>query len=147
MTTAIVTSYVQSASSVTCCVSFFDQVRQLKVKVAKSESREKRRTQSLKGRESFQLSKDVEEKLVDLENKMAALGGGATGAAAASPASAGASPSTSVERGKSFQRYNGQKGEDGQRPPDLLSFVLGVVLLSLWSICKTRFSSLRLQLI
>lgn len=50
------------------------QVRQLKIKVAKSESREKRRTQSLKGRESFQLSKEVEDKLVDLEHKMAALG-------------------------------------------------------------------------
>ena len=42
--------------------------------MAKSESREKRRTQSLKGRESFQLSKEVEDKLVDLEHKMAALG-------------------------------------------------------------------------
>lgn len=52
------------------------QVRQLKIKVAKSESREKRRTQSLKGRESFQLSKEVEDKLVDLEHKMAALGSG-----------------------------------------------------------------------
>lgn len=61
------------------------QVRQLKIKVAKSESREKRRTQSLKGRESFQLSKEVEDKLVDLEHKMAALGTG--------------NPSSSAEKG------------------------------------------------
>lgn len=47
------------------------QVRQLKTKIAKSESREKRRTQSLKGRESFQLSKEVEDKLLALEAKMA----------------------------------------------------------------------------
>lgn len=38
--------------------------------MAKSESREKRRTQSLKGRESFQLPKEIEEKLVELEQKM-----------------------------------------------------------------------------
>ncbi|XP_057372527.1 protein outspread-like [Daphnia carinata] len=58
------------------------QVRQLKIKVAKSESREKRRTQSLKGRESFQLSKEVEDKLVDLEHKMAALGTGTSSSSA-----------------------------------------------------------------
>ena len=55
------------------------QVRQLKVKIAKSESREKRRTQSLKGRESFQLSKEVEEKLMELEGKMATLIGAQSG--------------------------------------------------------------------
>ena len=73
---------------------FLKKVRQLKIKVAKSESREKRRTQSLKGRESFQLSKDVEDKLVDLENKMAALGG----------SSAPTTPSSSAERGKRFDK-------------------------------------------
>lgn len=65
-------------------------MRQLKLKLAKSESREKRRTQSLKGRESFQLSKEVEDKLVDLEHKMAALGSGST------------TPSSSAERGNLF---------------------------------------------
>ncbi|KAI9561005.1 hypothetical protein GHT06_011961 [Daphnia sinensis] len=63
------------------------QVRQLKIKVAKSESREKRRTQSLKGRESFQLSKEVEDKLVDLEHKMAALGSGTPSAEKETPPS------------------------------------------------------------
>ena len=45
----------------------------MKAKLAKSESREKRRTQSLKGRESFQLPKEIEEKLVELEQKMATV--------------------------------------------------------------------------
>jgi len=63
------------------------QARQLRVKVTKSETREKRRTQSLKGRESFQLSREVEDKLVDLEHKMAAMG-------------SGSSPSSSAERGR-----------------------------------------------
>lgn len=49
------------------------QVRTLKHKIQKSESREKRRSLSLKGRESFTLSKEVEEKLTELENKITML--------------------------------------------------------------------------
>ncbi len=72
-------------------IPFDAQVRQLKAKLAKSESREKRRTQSLKGRESFQLSKEVEDKLVDLEAKMTLLVG-------ASPTAAGADAPTSEKK-------------------------------------------------
>ncbi|GBP17123.1 Protein outspread [Eumeta japonica] len=49
------------------------QVRSLKHKIQKTESREKRRSLSLKGRESFTLSKEVEEKLTELENKLTLL--------------------------------------------------------------------------
>lgn len=49
------------------------QVRTLKYKIQKTESREKRRSLSLKGRESFTLSKEVEEKLTELENKITML--------------------------------------------------------------------------
>ncbi|XP_026747714.1 protein outspread isoform X2 [Trichoplusia ni] len=49
------------------------QVRTLKHKIQKSESREKRRSLSLKGRESFTLGKEVEEKLTELENKITML--------------------------------------------------------------------------
>ncbi|XP_045785891.1 protein outspread isoform X2 [Maniola jurtina] len=49
------------------------QVRTLKHKIQKTESREKRRSLSLKGRESFTLGKEVEEKLTELENKITLL--------------------------------------------------------------------------
>lgn len=49
------------------------QVRTLKHKIQKTESREKRRSLSLKGRESFTLGKEVEEKLTELENKITML--------------------------------------------------------------------------
>ncbi|XP_050678581.1 protein outspread isoform X2 [Leptidea sinapis] len=49
------------------------QVRTLKHKIQKTESREKRRSLSLKGRESFTLGKEVEEKLMELENKITLL--------------------------------------------------------------------------
>lgn len=49
------------------------QVRSLKHKIHKTESREKRRSLSLKGRESFTLGKEVEEKLTELENKITML--------------------------------------------------------------------------
>lgn len=52
------------------------QVRTLKHKIQKSESREKRRSLSLKGRESFTLSKEVEEKISELENKITLLATG-----------------------------------------------------------------------
>ncbi|XP_045532840.1 protein outspread isoform X2 [Pieris brassicae] len=49
------------------------QVRTLKHKIQKTESREKRRSLSLKGRESFTIGKEVEEKLTELENKITQL--------------------------------------------------------------------------
>ncbi|XP_029033896.2 protein outspread isoform X2 [Osmia bicornis bicornis] len=49
------------------------QVRTLKQKLTKAESRDKRRSLSLKGRESFQISQEMEDKLVDLENKICAI--------------------------------------------------------------------------
>ncbi|GLG98461.1 Uncharacterized protein GBIM_05111 [Gryllus bimaculatus] len=49
------------------------QVRTLKQKLTKSESRDKRRSLSLKGRESFQICKELEEKLGELEAKIIAL--------------------------------------------------------------------------
>lgn len=49
------------------------QVRTLKHKIQKSESREKRRSLSLKGRESITLGKEVEEKLTELESKITML--------------------------------------------------------------------------
>ncbi|XP_061383300.1 protein outspread isoform X3 [Danaus plexippus] len=52
------------------------QVRTLKHKIQKTESREKRRSLSLKGRESFTLGKELEEKLTELENKIASLENG-----------------------------------------------------------------------
>ncbi|XP_052737691.1 protein outspread isoform X2 [Bicyclus anynana] len=54
------------------------QVRTLKHKIQKTESREKRRSLSLKGRESFTLGKEVEEKLTELENKITLLETGET---------------------------------------------------------------------
>jgi len=45
----------------------------LKQKLTKSEGREKRRSLSLKGRESFTICKELEEKLVDLEKKIGKL--------------------------------------------------------------------------
>ncbi|XP_077291879.1 myosin phosphatase Rho interacting protein outspread [Arctopsyche grandis] len=49
------------------------QVRSLKHKLQKSEARDKRRSLSLKGRESFSIGKEVEEKLTELENKITTL--------------------------------------------------------------------------
>lgn len=49
------------------------QVRLLKQKISRAESRDRRRTQSLKGRESFTLSKDMELKLSQLEAKIEQL--------------------------------------------------------------------------
>ncbi|XP_042229657.1 protein MLP1 homolog [Homarus americanus] len=49
------------------------QVRLLKQKISRAESRDRRRTQSLKGRESFALSKDIELKLSQLETKIEQL--------------------------------------------------------------------------
>ncbi|XP_063226112.1 protein outspread isoform X2 [Bacillus rossius redtenbacheri] len=52
------------------------QVRSLKQKLAKADSRDKRRSLSLKGRESFQICKELEEKLGELESKISALESG-----------------------------------------------------------------------
>ncbi|XP_065217699.1 protein outspread isoform X2 [Planococcus citri] len=49
------------------------QVRMLKQKLSKSENREKRRSLSLKGRESFAICKELEEKLLLLEKRIALL--------------------------------------------------------------------------
>ncbi|XP_076183646.1 myosin phosphatase Rho interacting protein outspread isoform X2 [Ptiloglossa arizonensis] len=49
------------------------QVRTLKQKLTKAESRDKRRSLSLKGRESFQISQEMEDKLLDLETKICAI--------------------------------------------------------------------------
>ena len=52
------------------------QSRVLKQKIAKSDSREKRRSLSLKGKESFYIGKETEEKLAELEAKLEALESG-----------------------------------------------------------------------
>nr|XP_024218759.1 protein outspread isoform X2 [Halyomorpha halys] len=49
------------------------QIRTLKQKLAKTETREKRRSLSLKGRESFTICKELEEKLSELESKMSSI--------------------------------------------------------------------------
>ncbi|XP_063972956.1 protein outspread isoform X2 [Diachasmimorpha longicaudata] len=49
------------------------QMRQFKQKLTKTEGRDKRRSLSLKGRESFSISQEVEDKLLDLENKIIAI--------------------------------------------------------------------------
>ena len=54
------------------------QVRTLKQKLTKSETREKRRSLSLKGRESFQISQELEDKLLDLETKISLISRGKT---------------------------------------------------------------------
>ncbi|PNF35189.1 hypothetical protein B7P43_G07654 [Cryptotermes secundus] len=61
------------------------QVRALKQKLLKSDSREKRRSLSLKGRESFQICKELEEKLAELEAKITSLETGQPVAVTASP--------------------------------------------------------------
>lgn len=52
------------------------QSRLLKQKISKSESREKRRSLSLRGKESFSIGKEMEEKLAELESKVNALESG-----------------------------------------------------------------------
>ncbi|XP_046620410.1 protein outspread isoform X1 [Neodiprion virginianus] len=64
------------------------QVRSLKQKLVKAESRDKRRSLSLKGRESFQISQELEEKLLELEGKISAI---EQGKCLSAPASAGTS--------------------------------------------------------
>ncbi|CAH0748547.1 unnamed protein product [Diatraea saccharalis] len=86
------------------------QVRTLKHKIQKSESREKRRSLSLKGREALTLGKEVEEKLTELENKITLLETGETvptinsPSKSASPAKEKASKSDSLSDEKRLKR-------------------------------------------
>ncbi|XP_048479402.1 protein outspread isoform X2 [Plutella xylostella] len=68
------------------------QVRTLKHKIQKTESREKRRSLSLKGRESFSLGKEVEEKLTELESKISMLEAGDPAPTINAPSSKSSSP-------------------------------------------------------
>ncbi|XP_016911244.2 protein outspread isoform X3 [Apis cerana] len=77
------------------------QVRNLKQKLTKAETRDKRRSLSLKGRESFQISQEMEDKLVDLENKICAI---ERGKSISAPASAGSSPKESSPNPKKEKR-------------------------------------------
>ncbi|XP_037069670.1 protein outspread-like [Pollicipes pollicipes] len=62
------------------------QARQLKQKMTKGDARDRRRTSSLKGRESFSIPLELEAKLAALEARVAAWDGGApTPARSASP--------------------------------------------------------------
>jgi len=77
------------------------QVRTLKQKLTKVESRDKRRSLSLKGRESFQISQEVEDKLLDLENKICAI---EKGKSISAPVSAGSSSKESSPNPKKEKR-------------------------------------------
>ncbi|XP_017880653.1 protein outspread isoform X2 [Ceratina calcarata] len=84
------------------------QVRTLKQKLTKAETRDKRRSLSLKGRESFQISQEMEDKLLDLENKICAIERGRNiNAAATGSSSKDSSPNPKKEKrrdGKSLDR-------------------------------------------
>ncbi|KMQ94700.1 protein outspread [Lasius niger] len=77
------------------------QVRTLRQKLTKAESRDKRRSLSLKGRESFQISQEVEDKLLDLENKIRAI---EKGKSISAPVSAGNSSKESSPNLKKEKR-------------------------------------------
>ncbi|XP_014489456.1 PREDICTED: protein outspread isoform X3 [Dinoponera quadriceps] len=77
------------------------QVRTLKQKLTKAETRDKRRSLSLKGRESFQISQEVEDKLLDLENKICAI---ERGKSVSAPVSAGSSSKESSPNLKKEKR-------------------------------------------
>ncbi|KAK1134042.1 hypothetical protein K0M31_011827 [Melipona bicolor] len=85
------------------------QVRTLKQKLTKVETRDKRRSLSLKGRESFQISQEMEDKLMDLENKICAIERGKSTSAQVSIGSSSkeSSPNPKKEKrrdGKSLDR-------------------------------------------
>ncbi|CAK9821946.1 Protein outspread [Anthophora retusa] len=85
------------------------QVRTLKQKLTKAEARDKRRSLSLKGRESFQISQEMEDKLLDLENKICAIERGKSISAAVSTGNSSkeSSPNPKKEKrrdGKSLDR-------------------------------------------
>ncbi|XP_018369558.1 PREDICTED: protein outspread isoform X4 [Trachymyrmex cornetzi] len=77
------------------------QIRTLKQKLTKAESRDKRRSLSLKGRESFQISQEVEDKLLDLENKICAI---ERGKSISAPVSVGSSKESSPNPKKEKRR-------------------------------------------
>ncbi|XP_018046849.1 PREDICTED: protein outspread isoform X1 [Atta colombica] len=77
------------------------QIRTLKQKLTKAENRDKRRSLSLKGRESFQISQEVEDKLLDLENKICAI---ERGKSISAPVSAGSSSKESSPNPKKEKR-------------------------------------------
>ncbi|XP_076387068.1 myosin phosphatase Rho interacting protein outspread isoform X2 [Megachile rotundata] len=77
------------------------QVRTLKQKLTKAESRDKRRSLSLKGRESFQISQEMEDKLLDLENKICAI---ERGKSIGTPVSTGSSSKESSPNPKKEKR-------------------------------------------
>lgn len=74
------------------------QVRTLKQKLTKVESRDKRRSLSLKGRESFQISQEVEDKLLDLENKICAIERSKSAPVSAGSSSKESSPNPKKEK-------------------------------------------------
>ncbi|XP_033225493.1 protein outspread isoform X3 [Belonocnema kinseyi] len=75
------------------------QVRTLKQKLTKAEARDKRRSLSLKGRESFQIAQEVEDKILDLESKICAIERGKSVSAPASGISSKeSSPNPKKER-------------------------------------------------
>ncbi|XP_046820645.1 protein outspread isoform X3 [Vespa crabro] len=76
------------------------QVRTLKQKLTKAETRDKRRSLSLKGRESFQISQEMEDKLCDLENKICAIERGGKAAGGVGSNSKELSPNSKKEKKK-----------------------------------------------
>ncbi|XP_037069665.1 plectin-like [Pollicipes pollicipes] len=72
------------------------QARQLKQKMTKGDARDRRRTSSLKGRESFSIPLELEAKLAALEARVAAWDGGAPTPALRTPATPVAAQATPV---------------------------------------------------
>ncbi|XP_076755753.1 myosin phosphatase Rho interacting protein outspread isoform X2 [Xylocopa sonorina] len=81
------------------------QVRTLKQKLTKAETRDKRRSLSLKGRESFQISQEMEDKLLDLETKICAI---ERGKGIGTPVSTGNSSKESSPNSKKEKRREGK---------------------------------------
>ncbi|XP_043188068.1 protein outspread-like [Amphibalanus amphitrite] len=71
------------------------QARQLKQKLAKGDARDRRRTSSLKGRESFSIPAELETKLSELEKRVAAWDGKTTTETTPSTGSASQASNTS----------------------------------------------------
>ncbi|XP_063875314.1 protein outspread-like isoform X5 [Scylla paramamosain] len=82
------------------------QVRVLRQKMSRAESRDRRRTQSLKGRESFTLSRDMEAKLGQLEAKLEQL---------LRPQDQCALPEVDEEKGKTEEKVGGEAGKMARR--------------------------------
>ncbi|XP_066599345.1 protein outspread isoform X3 [Prorops nasuta] len=89
------------------------QARTLKQKLTKAETRDKRRSLSLKGRESFQISQEMEEKLLDLENKISAI---ERGRCMSAPASACSSSSKESSPNPKKDKRKESKNLDRSRP-------------------------------